>query len=71
VTTLIGVGAAVAFVAVLLGVLWLFVRYPLVTFAGLVGVWGVGLSVLMVKRQRARLRDELTRSSLTEPTRRE
>jgi hypothetical protein len=71
VTTLIGVGAAVAFVAVLLGVLWLFVRYPLVTFAGLIGVWGVGLSILMVKRQRARLRDELTRRSLTEPTRRE
>ncbi len=64
VSTLIGAGAAAAFLAVLLGVLWLFVRYPLPTLGGLVGVWGVGLSILLVKRQRARLHDELRRRSL-------
>ena len=64
VTMLVGTGAAVAFLAILLGVLWLFVRYPLITFAGLIAVWGVGLSILMVRRQRARLRDELRRRSL-------
>ena len=41
-TGLIGAGAGTVFLAVLLGVLWLFVRYPLVTLAGLVGVWGGG-----------------------------
>ncbi|UCF41254.1 MAG: hypothetical protein JSW43_02670 [Gemmatimonadota bacterium] len=71
VTTLVGGAAAVAFLAVLLGVLWLFVRYPLPTLGGLVAVWGVGLSILLVKRQRARLRDELRRRSLLRPERRE
>lgn len=66
---LVGGGAAAAFLAVLLGVLWLFVRYPLLTFAGLIGLWGVGLSILLVKRQRARLRDELRRRSLLRPDR--
>jgi hypothetical protein len=63
-SALIGAAAAAVSLAVLVGVLWLFVRYPLPTLAGLVGVWGVGLSILLVKRQRTRLRDELRRRSL-------
>ncbi len=71
VAVLIGTGAAVGFFAVLLGVLWLFVRYPLLTFGGLIAVWGVGLSILLVKRQRARLSDELRRRSLLRPDHKE
>jgi hypothetical protein len=63
VTALIGLGVAAAFAVVLFGVLWAFVRWPLFTFAGLVLVWILGMVVFAVKRQRARLRDQLLRQA--------
>ncbi len=61
--TTLGIGAAVAlaFLVLLGGVLWAFVRAPLVTFAGLVVVWMVGMGVFLVKRARERTRRELER----------
>ena len=61
VTALIGLGVAAAFAVVLIGVLWAFVRWPLFTLAGLVVVWILGMVVFAIKRQRARLRDQLLR----------
>lgn len=63
VTALIGIGVAAAFAVVLIGVLWAFVRWPLFTFAGLAVVWILGMVVFAIKRQRARLRDQMVRQS--------
>ena len=63
VTALIGLGVAAAFGVVLVGMLWAFVRWPLFTLAGLVVVWILGMVVFGIKRQKARLRDELRRSA--------
>jgi hypothetical protein len=63
VTLLVGLGVALVFGALSLAVLWAFVRRPLLTLGGLILVWAVGLVILMVKRQRARLREELERRS--------
>ena len=50
-------GAAVGFLVVLVGVLLAFVAYPMPTLGGLVGVWAVGLVILMVKRRKAAARE--------------
>ncbi len=59
VTALIGLGVAAAFAAVLIAMLWAFVRWPRLTLVGLAVVWILGMIVLGITRQRARLRDQL------------
>ncbi len=63
VTVSIGLTVALVFGALSIGILWAFVRQPLLTLGGLILVWVVGMAIMMVKRQRARLRDELERQS--------
>ena len=60
-TALIGLGVAAAFGVVLIGVFWSFVRWPLFTLAGLAVIWILGMVVFTVRRQRARLRNQLLR----------
>ena len=50
-------GAAVGFLIVLVGVLIAFLAYPLLTLGVLVGVWALGLVVLLLKRRKAASRE--------------
>jgi hypothetical protein len=59
----LGAVATLGFLAVLVGVLWAFVRFPLPTLGGLVGVWATGYVVLTVKSRRAALRERQLRDS--------
>lgn len=58
---------AVAGLAVLgaaIGVVWLFIRWPLWTGAGLVMLWGAGFTILVVKRRAAAERERQLRELL-------
>ena len=57
----LAIGAGIVGLAALVGLVWLFLRAPLLVFASLVGIWGLGLLMLVVKRRRASLRDMLLR----------
>ncbi len=59
----LGLGATAAFAAVLVGVLWAFLRWPIYTLGGLVAVWLVGLLILMVKRRRERASERARRGA--------
>ena len=63
---LLGGAAALGMLVVLVGVLLAFVRFPLPTLGILVGVWGIGLVVLRVKKRRADARERELRESLEE-----
>jgi hypothetical protein len=64
----IALGAAVGtlFLALLVGVLLVFVRYPLPTLAGLVALWAIGFVTLTLKRRRAEGRERALRQSIDE-----
>jgi hypothetical protein len=46
------------------GVVWLFIRWPLWTGGGLVMLWGVGFTILVIKRRAAAERDRRLRELL-------
>ena len=48
----LGAGATVVFAVVLLGLGWLFLRYPLWVLGGLVALWAVGFLTMIVTRRR-------------------
>ena len=50
-------GAAVGFFVVLVGVLMVFLAYPIPTLGGLAAVWALGLVVLLIKRRKAAARE--------------
>lgn len=54
----IGAGLAIAFFAVLIGVLLAFVRWPFYTFTGLVAIWAIGFVGLVIKRRRDRAQEQ-------------
>jgi cobalamin biosynthesis protein CobD/CbiB len=63
--------AGVAFLVLIGGVLWLFVRYPFPVFGALVAVWIVGFVTFTVLSRRARARERRLRDgSLFEDIRR-
>ncbi len=59
-------GAGILFLALLVVVLLVFVRYPLPTFGGLVVLWAVGFVTLTVKRRRAERRERELRRAIDE-----
>jgi len=59
----LGAAAGLGFLVVLLGILLVFVRYPIPTFAALVAIWGIGFTTLTVKRRRADRRERQLRES--------
>ena len=64
----IALGAAVGtlFLALLVAVLLIFVRYPWPTLAGLVALWAIGFVTLRVKGRRAERRERALRQSIDE-----
>ena len=61
---LLGGAAAAGMLAVLVGVLLAFVRFPLPTLGALVFLWGVGFVVLLAKRRRSEARERELREGL-------
>jgi len=59
----LGAAAGLGFLVVLVGILLVFVRYPIPTFAALVAIWGIGFATLTVKRRRADRRERALRES--------
>ncbi len=56
---LLAAGVGLVGLVGLIALVWLFVRAPWHVLAALVGIWGVSLIVLVLKRRRARLREHL------------
>jgi len=59
----LGGAAALGSLVVLGGVLLVFVRHPLPTFAALVAIWGIGYTTLTIKRRRAERHERALRES--------
>jgi hypothetical protein len=64
---LLGAGATVAFAVVLLGLGWLFLRYPLWVLGGLIAVWALGFLTMVVKRRQLDAREAELRRRQDEP----
>jgi Flp pilus assembly protein TadB len=60
--------AGAVFLALLVVVLLVFVRYPLPTLAGLAAMWAIGFVTLTVKQRRAERRERELRRSIDEHT---
>lgn len=54
-------GVGVVGLGALVGLVWLFIRAPVIVLGSLVAIWAVGFVVFVFIRRRASLRDQLIR----------